>query len=378
MTDTPAPLFSGARQYESFCRMSDFYPSKAMKASSSPRPFPAGAPISLPKTYAFEGQLREITDLIEHTDTSALLVIHDGQMRFESYSLTGGKEVRWVSWSVAKSFVSALVGIAIEQGAIRSIDDPISDYWPDMKGSAYEGVAIRHVLQMSSGARWNEDYSDAKSDVNQLGAVLAGEGTLDKFVCGIPPESAAGSLCRYNSADTQALGMLLRGATGEPLADYMSRTLLEPLGMEDPSFWITDQSGTEMVLGGLNMTARDFAKIGELYRNGGEVGKKQLVPASWVNASTRIASPHLAPGQVTVGGHKFAFGYGYQWWIPSSDLGEFSAIGIYNQFVYVDPSSRATIVKLSANPSYGISENEAENKDEENMELLRAISRSLN
>ena len=145
--------------------------------------------------------------------------------------------------------MSALVGIAIEQGAIRSIDDPISDYWPDMKGSAYEGVAIRHVLQMSSGARWNEDYSDAKSDVNQLGAVLAGEGTLDKFVCGIPPESAAGSLCRYNSADTQALGMLLRGATGEPLADYMSRTLLEPLGMEDPSFWITDQSGTEMVLG---------------------------------------------------------------------------------------------------------------------------------
>lgn len=377
MTDTPAPLFSGTRQYESFCRMSDFYPSKGMKASSCPRPFPAGAPISLPKNYSFEGQLREITDLIEHTHTSALLVIHDGQMRFESYSLTGGKEVRWVSWSVAKSFVSALVGIAIEQGAIRSIEDPISDYWPDMKGSAYEGVAIRHVLQMSSGARWNEDYSDAKSSVNQLGVVLAGEGTFDEFVCGIAPESAPGSLCRYNSADTQALGMLLRGATGEPLADYMSRSLLEPLGMEDPSFWITDNSGTEMVLGGLNMTARDFAKIGELYRNGGKVAEKQLVPASWVNASTHIASPHLAPGQVTVGGHKFAFGYAYQWWIPSGDLGEFSAIGIYNQFVYVDPSSRTTIVKLSANPSYGISENEADNKDEENMELLRTISRSL-
>jgi len=357
--------------------MSDYYPSKAMKASSAPKPFPIGAPISLPTSFPFEGLERQLGELIEQTDTSALLVIQDGRIRFESYYLTGGEEVRWVSWSVAKSFISALVGIALAQGAIRSIDDAISDYWPDMQGSAYDGVAIRHILQMSSGARWNEDYSDPKSDVNQLGAVLAGKQSFDEFVCGIPPEWLPGSECRYNSADTQALGMLLRGATGEPLADYMSRNLLEPLGMEDPSYWITDQSGIEMVLGGLNMTARDFAKIGELYRNGGKVGTQQLVPASWVNASTQIALPHLAPGQVTVGGHKFAFGYGYQWWIPAGDLGEFSAIGIYNQFVYVDPSSRTTIVKLSANPSYGISENESDNKDEENMELLRGISRSL-
>lgn len=150
--------------------------------------------------------------------------------------------------------------------------------------------------------------------------------------------------------------MLLRGATGEPLSDYMSRHLLEPLGMEDPSFWITDQSGIEMVLGGLNVTARDFAKIGEMFRNLGKVDGKQLVLESWVSASTHIESPHLAPGQVTVGGHKFAFGYGYQWWVPST---------------------RTTIVKLSANPSYGVSENESDNKDEENLEMLRAITKSL-
>ena len=200
-------------------------------------------------------------------------------------------------------------------------------------------------------------------------AELAGKQTFDEFICGIPPESVSGSICRYNSADTQALGMLLRGATGEPLSDYMSRNLLEPLCMEDPSFWITDQSGIEMVLGGLNVTARDFAKIGEMYRNLGKVDGKQLVPESWVSASTYIESPHLAPGQVTVGGHKFVFGYGYQWWIPSTDNVEFSAIGIYNQFVYVDPSTRTTIVKLSANPSYGVSENESDNKDEENLEM---------
>ena len=200
-------------------------------------------------------------------------------------------------------------------------------------------------------------------------AELAGKQTFDEFVCGIPPESAPGSIIRYNPADTQALGMLFRGATGEPLSDYMSRNLLEPLGMEDPSFWITDQSGIEMVLGGLNVTARDFGKIGEMYRNLGKVDSKQLVPESWVSASTHIESPHLAPGQVTVGGHKFAFGYGYQWWIPSKDNGEFSAISIYNQFVHVDPSTRTTIVKLSANPSYGVTENESDNKDEENLEM---------
>jgi hypothetical protein len=154
MTDAPAPLFSGARQYEHFCRMSDFYSSKAMRASSSPKTFPVGAPMTLPKDYMFAGQRRSLAELIEQTDTSALLVIQNGQIRFESYYLTGGERVRWVSWSVAKSFISALVGIAIEQGAIRSIEDAISDYWPDMKGSAYEGVDIRHVLQMSSGARW--------------------------------------------------------------------------------------------------------------------------------------------------------------------------------------------------------------------------------
>lgn len=377
MADSPAPLYSGARQFDTFCRMADFYPTSAMSASSSPKPFPSGMPLSLPESYVFEEETRSIADLIERTDTSALLVIQDGELRLESYYLTGGQDVRWTSWSVAKSFISALIGIAIEQGAIGSVDDSISDYWPDLKGSAYERVAIRHVLQMSSGARWNEDYSDPNSDVNQLGAVMAGKQTLDEFVCGIVPESEPGTICRYNSADTQALGMLLRGATGEALSDYMFRNLLDPLGMEDPSYWITDQSGVEMVLGGLNMTARDFAKIGELYRNDGQINGEQVVPGSWVRASTTSDSMHLAPGEVIVGGHKFGFGYGYQWWIPAGDRGEFSAIGVYNQFVFVDPISRATLVKLSANPSYGISEKESDNKDEENLAMLQAISRSL-
>lgn len=378
MSEAERPrLYSGERQVANFCRMEAFYPTASLAAASTPKPFPVDDPIELPSTYSFVGEERATSDLLTATDTSGLLVLQDGRVRHESYFQTGGPDVRWTSWSVAKSFVSALIGIAVEQGKIGSVDDPISDYAPALKGSGYDGVAIRHVLQMSSGARWNEDYSDPKSDVNRLGAVMAGHQTLDDFVAAIEPDTAPGTLCQYNSADTQALGMLLRGATSERLTDTMQRELVEPLGFEDPGYWLTDSDGVEMVLGGLNLSARDFAKIGELYRNGGRVGDQQIVPTEWVNASTTITAPHLAPGKVIVGGHAFAFGYGYQWWIPEGDRGEFSAIGVYNQYVFVDPVSRCTIVKLSANPRYGLSELESDNKDEENLVMLQAIARSL-
>jgi len=377
MDDAPPALYSGARQHEKFNRMDDFFPSVPLLAASQARPFPKGAALALPEAYVFEGAEKDLQTFLSETDTVALLVLQDGKLRHEHYALTGGPAVRWISWSMAKSFVSALVGVAVAEGVIGSIDDSISDYATSLKGSAYEGVPIKHVLQMSSGARWHEDYSDPESDVNQLGAVMAGKQTLDAFVANIPPDEPSGTHCRYNSADTQALGMLLRGATGGSLSAYMQAKLIEPLGFEDSGYWVSDHAGVEMVLGGLNLTARDYAKLGELYRHGGRVGDRQVLPEAWVAASTQVSAPHLAAGQVTVGGHKFAFGYGYQWWIPGGKQGDFSAIGVYNQFTYVNPKARATIVKLSANPRYGLSELESDNRDEENMAVLRAIAGSM-
>ncbi len=377
MDNQPPALYSGERQHENFCRMDAFFASVPLQASGRPRPVAKGAPLTLPECYFFDGQAKNVADLLRETDTVALLVLQDGLIRNEYYALTGGPDVRWISWSMAKSFISALVGIALEQGLIRSIDDPISNYADDLKGSGYEGVPIRHVLQMSSGARWHEDYSDPNSDVNQLGAVMAGQQTLDSFVAGIRPDTPSGQTCRYSSADTQALGMLLRGATQKPLSEYMQEQLVEPLGFEDPGFWVSDHVGVEMVLGGLNLTARDYAKLGELYRNGGKVGDTQVLPAAWVAASVRSSEPHLQAGEVTVGGHKFPFGYAYQWWVPASGDGDFSAIGVYNQFTYVNPAARATIVKLSANPRYGLSELESDNRDEENMVMLQTIAQHM-
>lgn len=368
-------LYSGAPQHETFPRLKEMFPTGSLIPSPEPYSWPIGPPIELPESFEFEGTDRSTKDFLTATDTAALLVLTDGAVRYEEYALTGGPGVQWISWSVAKSFVSALVGIAVEERQIKNIEDPIVRYAPLLAGSAYDDVTIKDVLEMSSGARWNEDYSDPDSDVSRFGSAIAGGGSLDAFVAGMEQAEPPGTICQYNSADTQALGMLLVGATGRSITEYMQEKLFDPLGMQDPGAWLLDSRGMEMAFGGLLLTARDFAKIGELFRNGGSWHGRQVVPEAWVEASVTSDSPHLAAGKVLVGGHVLPLGYGYQWWIPKGDCGEFSAIGVYNQFVYVDPSRKAVIVKLSANRAYGTSPGEDTNREMQTIEFLRAIAR---
>ncbi|MFD5254120.1 serine hydrolase domain-containing protein [Streptomyces bobili] len=369
-------LFTGAPQHENFSRVKDLLDTCEMASSSRAHAWPQGDPIGLPETYEFDGTVRSAEEFMADTGTAALLVLIDGVTRYERYALTGGPDVQWLSMSVAKSFLSALVGIAVAERHIGSIDEPISSYVPVRPGSAYDGVSIKNVLRMSSGARWNEDYNDPTSDVFLLTmAALGIGGTLDDFVATMVRESEPGTLCRYNSGETQVLGALVARATGRSVADYMREKLGEPLGMAEPGYWIVDPAGTELSYAGLNLTARDFARLGELYRNGGVWQGRQIVPADWVRDSVTVAAPHLEPGRPLVGGHHFGLGYGYQWWIPAGDRGEFTAIGVYNQFVYVDPASDTTIVKLSANRGYGTSSEESTNREMETIAFLQAIAR---
>ncbi|MFT5209082.1 MAG: CubicO group peptidase (beta-lactamase class C family) [Flavobacterium sp.] len=176
-------LYRGEPQHDVFSSMASVFPTNVLSPSSSPFQFAEGAKISLPTHYQFEEEQKSSTAFIKNTDTSALLVLKDGKVTFEQYWLTGGRDVNWISWSVAKSFIATLVGIAIEEGLIESIEAPITRYIKSLEGSAYDGVSIKHVLQMSSGARWSEDYSDDDSDVLKLAAVMSGESTLEQFVC---------------------------------------------------------------------------------------------------------------------------------------------------------------------------------------------------
>jgi len=367
-------LYNGSRQYQNFCRLRELFPHSTMSPSSQAFDFPQGQSIVLPDHFNFEGQTRKTEDILSETDTSAILVLQNGEVRFEQYYLTGGRDVQWISWSVAKSFISALVGIAVAEGVIKSVDDPVSDYVPTLAGSGYDGVRIEDILQMSSGVRWSEDYSDPDAEVHRLSAVMAGEATLENFVAGMVRETEPGTLCQYNSADTQVLGLLLTYATERSVTEYMQKKLYDPLGMESEGYWLLDKAGMELTLGGLNLTARDFAKIGELYRKKGNWNGKQILPEDWVVSSLESNSDHLKVGKVIVGGHVFPFGYGYQWWLPESDCGEFSAIGVYNQFVFVDPSKELTIVKLSANPQYGTSPDEEVNREAETVAFLRGVA----
>ena len=370
-------LFTGVPQYKNFASLHLTQSVSLMPPAAIPCELPTGQSIALPETYAVDGTTRSLQSLIDDTHTSALLVLKEGVLRFEQYFLTGGRRVPWLSMSVAKSFVSALVGIATEEKFIESLETPIDRYVPLLAGSAYGGVRIKDVLQMSSGARWNEDYSDPDSDILRMGSALGPGGSVDVFMAEMVRESAPGTICRYNSADTQALGMLIAGATGRTLTDYMHEKLVVPLGMESPSYWVLDSKGREMAFAGVLMTARDFARLGELYRQRGVWGGRQIVSAAYVDASVRVESPHLAPGLPLVGDHAFPMGYGYQWWLPPGQDGEFSAIGVYNQYVYVDPSRGVVIVKLSANPAYGTSKEESVNKDYENILAMRSISRQF-
>jgi CubicO group peptidase (beta-lactamase class C family) len=379
MSETTSPfasvaLFSGAPQHENFDRLYRLVPSSTMTASAKPHRFPDGEPVDLPTSFDFHGTAVDTEAFLDVTDTAALLVLRDGAVVHEQYRLTGGRDVQWISWSVAKSFVSALVGIAVAQGHIRSIDDPISDYIEVDPGSAYDGVRIKDVLQMSSGARWNEDYSDPTSDVARLGAAMAPGGSLDGFVASAAPDAAPGTVCQYNSTDTQALGTLLVKATGRSITDYMQEHLYEPLGMESDGYWLLDATGREMAFGGVNLTARDFAKLGELYRRGGEANGRQVVPAEWVAASIVPDAPHLEWGRPVIAGGTLPDGYGYQWWLIPGGLDQFSAIGVYNQWVFVSPRHDVTIVKLSATRTYGTTMGEETSYSETHEAFLRAVA----
>jgi CubicO group peptidase (beta-lactamase class C family) len=369
-------LFSGREQYENFNRIDAFYPVAQVAAATQPQPWPRAAARRLPASFRFNQRKVDSQTFLKETDTAALLVIKDGKIRFEQYWLTGGPQVRWMSMSVAKSFTSTLLGLVIADGKIGSVEEPITKYLPEMAGTAYEGVRIKDALQMSSGAFWREDYSDRASSIFVLAEAMA---TGSPFAAA--PQSITrrehppGTFNRYNSAETMVLGMLIERATGQRLADYMQAKLWQPLGAESNAYWIVDNTGAAMAFGGLNATARDYARLGELFRLGGKWQGKQVLPAQWIRDSITPDAPHLMPGKRSSSDSDM--GYGYQWWIPGGGQGDYSAIGVYNQFVYVNPKARMVIVKLSANSGYGQTNDDTSWREWETITLFRAIAKTF-
>ncbi|MBV9418728.1 MAG: serine hydrolase [Alphaproteobacteria bacterium] len=366
-------LFSGTEQVANFRSMSTIYPVRVIRRSTRPRPFESGTAIALPKSFTYGGASHDTRAFLEKVETTGLLVLKDGKNVYENYWLGNDATTQSVSWSVAKSFVSALMGIAVGDRKIASVLDPVTKYAPELAGSAYDGVRIKDVLQMSSGARWNEDYSNPDADINRFGRMLVEGTSLDAFAATVRPEKPPGTFNRYNTTDTHVLGMVIRNATGQSLSEFLHDRLWDPLGMEADGFWIVDNCGMEMAGGGLNAVLRDYAKLGQLYLNEGNWHGKQLIPAQWIRDSVTPDAPHVMPG--TRDSALLPWGYGYQWWVPDNS-GAYSAIGIYGQFIFVHPKARVVIAKTTAFRDYAQSTAPEHYRTADHFALFHAIAES--
>ena len=221
----------------------------------------------------------------------------------------------------------------------------MTTYAPDLKGGAYDGSTVRQVLNMSSGVVFNEDYLDYDSDINKMGRVLALGGSMDAFAAGLTETFAEpGETWKYVSIDTHVLGMILRGAAGgTDIPTLLSERIIAPMGLEQTPYYVVDGEGTAFVLGGLNMTTRDYARMGLMFAQNGALGGRQIVPAEWVKASTVPSAP-------TTGDQ---WGYGYQWWSGRDARdGEFYARGIYGQYVYINQPAGVVIATTGADRKF--------------------------
>ena len=327
---------------------------------------------TLPTQYDYKGESKSLQEFLTRSSTTALLVLKGNDITFENYYQGTSEFDQRISWSMGKSFLSALFGIAVEEGHIKSINELVVDYVPELKGSGYDGVTIKNVLQMSSGVAFNEDYQDFFSDINRFGRLLALGGSFDEFAGSLVNEREQGTYMHYVSIDTHVIGMVLRKATGRPVAEYFKEKLWSKLGTEQDTYFLTDSTGEPMVLGGLNMLTRDYAKFGKLFLDDGRWNGEQVVPLNWVKSSVTPDAPHLMPGKRDSA--KLVLGYGYQWWLPQHADEEFMALGIYGQFIYVNKKANVVIVKNSANIDFMNNNFESAL---ETTEVFRAIAASL-
>jgi CubicO group peptidase (beta-lactamase class C family) len=303
--------------------------SRVVPAGPTPLPLPPGPPLKLPV---------DVDAYMAGQRSAALLVVHDGKLRLERYGLGFDGDGRWTSFSVAKSITSTLVGAALRDGHIRSMDDKVTDYIPQMKGSAYDAVSIRQLLTMTSGVRWNEDYGDPKSDVARFNNHKPEEGVdaLVSYLRKLPREVPAGTRWNYSTGETNLVGVLVTQATKKPLSTYLSEKIWVPGGMEQQATWILSRTGQEISGCCIQAASRDFARFGLFILGGAQAGGQPIVPDGWLAEATTKRTDIQRPGR----------GYGYQWW--TYDDGSFGAIGIFGQGIFIDPK-RKLVIASNAN-----------------------------
>jgi len=328
---TPEQKSTGFRTFD------EIYKAETIKRGGKVHPLPkAGREIA--PTWTHAGRAWTVEQYMAANFTSGVLVLKDGKILLERYAMGRKAEDRWIGFSVTKSVTSTLVGAAIQDGKIKGLDAQVADYIPELKGSAYDGVTVRQVLTMTSGVKWNEDYTDPKSDVAQAGFTdpEPGVNPLVAYMRRLPRAAQPGTTFNYNSGETDMAGILVANAVGKPLAQYLSEKVWAPYGMESDGTWATDLAGKERAGGGISMTLRDYGRFGLFMLGGGKAGGKRVIPPTWAADAT---SKRVENGYG---------GYGYFWWIRPD--GGYDADGVYGQSISTFRDEGLIVVINSAWP----------------------------
>lgn len=321
-------LFWSEPQRDAAFRALDAIPilakASTVSAGGVVRPLPPGKPLDIKI---------DIPAYMKSQRAAALVIVQDGKLRGEYYGLGFTKSGKWTSFSVAKSLTSTLVGAAVKDGAIRSLEDRVTAYIPDLKGSAYEDVTVRQLLTMTSGVRWNEDYEDPKSDVARFNEhkPTPGMDATVSYMRTLPREVPAGSKWVYKTGETNLIGVLVSSATKKPMAQYLSEKIWKPYGMERDATWLLGSTGHEISGCCFQAATRDMARFGMFILDGGRISGKPVLPDGWLAQATTKQADIGAPGR----------GYGFQWW--TYDDGSFAAQGIFGQGIFIDPKRKLVI-----------------------------------
>jgi CubicO group peptidase (beta-lactamase class C family) len=291
------------------------------------------------------GETYDIYDYVSRNRVAGLLVMKNDEVLLEHYDLGITDQTRWLSMSMAKSFSTTLIGAAIQDGFIKSVDEPLTTYLPDFNGTAFDGVTVKTLMQMTSGVRWSDDQTDAHSERRQMLQMQIAQqgGAIMRYMAERPRAAAPGTQFCYSTGDTHVVGALLKAATGQWLSEYLSDKIWSKLGMEqDAAWWLEAKDGLEVAGSGLFATLRDYARFGRFILDDGVIDGIRVLPQGWMREAGSARE---------IGGKRVD--YGYMWWIvPGADGalddGAFTARGIFGQLMYLNPKQRVLCVVLSS------------------------------
>ena len=334
-------------QIHTFRHIDRLFPVRVVKHGPQVLALPRAPKPLTQVNFTSGGKTYDLIDYMALNRVTALLVLKEGRIAYEDYEMGNTERTRWMSMSMVKSITSSLMGAAIQDGHIKSIDDPLTQYVGKLKGSAYEGVSIRYLLEMASGVKWDETYTDPASDRRRMlqAQIAQRPGGILELMAKLPRAAAPGTIWNYSTGETFVAGAVVRAAVGRPLADYLSDRIWTKAGMEsDATWWLESPDGMEIGGSGLSATLRDYGRFGLFLMNGGVARGERILPDGWM----RDAGSRKIIGAKPVN-------YGYMIWPfaaspGSANDGAFQALGIYGQHIYVNPKERVVIVVWGALP----------------------------